>query len=152
MKQLVWLAALVVLAVGCTPVRGGTPAPPAVPAYEVLQVAGDGGQLNFPRQTAQGDVMDALLVGTLAEVDGCVRVIAETGQDDYLPIWPPGFALEAIDGVLAVRDPDGQPLVRLGDTVSLSGGELPEGHAGPQALGCPGQYWLVGSTVGPAGP
>ncbi len=152
MKRFVWLVVLAVV-VGCAPAERAVSTPPAGSTpdapYEVLTLAGVAGPLSFPRQIAQGDVMEALLVGVLAEVDGCVRVTTEAGDQSYLPVWPPGFTLEGTDGTLAVSDPEGQPLALLGDLVSLSGGEATGGEPAAAALSCPGPYWIVGAEVGP---
>jgi hypothetical protein len=93
--------------------------------------------------------MTALLIGDLVEEDGCLRV-AEGGQS-HLIIWPYDHTVTAAqDDTLEIRDGSGAVVARVGDSVRLSGGEVPavENHASveiPERFA--GPYWLVGSEI-----
>ena len=55
----------------------------------------------------------------------CPRIHSESGMTNFLPIWPPGFTMEFIDGKLAVMDESGTVLATEGDELTLSGGGIP---------------------------
>ena len=73
------------------------------------------GDLLFPRQQAvDGErvVMEALLIGTLAASEGCLRIDDRGSETSYLPIWPPGFELSFANGVIDVVDEAGRAWCR----------------------------------------
>ena len=49
---------------------------------------------SFPRHSMWGGP-DALYVGTLEDVDGCIRAV---GDDSFAVVWPPGYRLSVEDG------------------------------------------------------
>jgi hypothetical protein len=109
----------------------------------------------FPTQPAPaGDVMEALLTGTLLPDDrDCLRVATEGGEP-YLVIWPYGFTLKADGPALHVLDETGQLAAVVGSVVSLGGGEIPQeayeaGHPDLPDDQCPGPYWIVGEITPP---
>jgi len=108
----------------------------------------------FPTQKESAPVyMDALLSDKPEELvvddNGCLRA------GGYLLIWPYGFSLTDIDGVITVVDNTGKPVVNVGDKIEVSGGEcagctsediakistqLPNDR-------CSGPYWIVGNEI-----
>lgn len=115
----------------------------------------------FPLQkTVEGqrDVMQALLIGTLRESEGCLTVVGAEAGSTHVPIWPPGYTLEKHKGIRWVVDDQGRRAAPLGVAVRMGGGEFPE-EALAQVLApafqdtlpsrCPGPYWLVGDGVQP---
>jgi hypothetical protein len=114
----------------------------------------------FPRQKATVAVMDAILIGKLVEVEGCLRINDATGEISYLVVWPFGYSLKIVNGVIMVQDAAGKTKVRVGEEVFASGGET-KSVDGIAALDdqlkrelstrCSGPYWLVGSEVRRAG-
>jgi hypothetical protein len=111
----------------------------------------------FPRQgPIEGPrvVMQALLIGRLVLVDGCLRVESLHGDESLLAIWPPEFGLAAEGEKIQVLDGEGQVVARVGEEVYMSGGggsasgladcvqeQLPDS--------CRGPYWIVGDEVRP---
>ncbi len=55
----------------------------------------------------------------------CPRLHNEAGMTDYLPIWPPGFTMEFINGKLSVMDETDNIIATEGDELTLSGGGIP---------------------------
>ena len=111
----------------------------------------------FPRQgPIEGPrvVMQALLVGRLVLVDGCLRIESPHGDESQLPIWPPEFGLAAEGEQIQVLDGEGRVVARVGEEVYMGGGGgSAEGLANcvreqlPAA--CTGPYWIVGEGVRP---
>lgn len=97
--------------------------------------------------------MDALLEGELIiGVGGCPRVKAPGGES-YLIVWPTNVQLETADSSYRIVDELTGVAMRLGDEVSLSGGEVPdpssltEGLITPIPAGCPGPVWIAGELI-----
>lgn len=104
----------------------------------------------FPQQReAHPDSMDALLVGKLTSVKGCLRV-QDDDNNNYLLIWPQGFSLNIDGESIQIKDNTGQLIVQVGDNVKVGGGEIPteqiENYVA-QTLpnDCSGPYWIVAS-------
>jgi hypothetical protein len=104
--------------------------------------------------------MDAILIGKLAKVEGCLRINDANGETSYLAVWPSDYSLKVASGMIMVLDGAGTTRVRVGEEVFVSGGETKsvEGIAAlddqlKQELStrCPGPYWLVGNEVRRAG-
>jgi len=71
--------------------------------------------------------MTALMIGELAEVDGCLRIRAGSDDPGVLVIWPYDHTMTADEqGVLNVRDGSGQTVAREGNVLQMGGGEVPE--------------------------
>ena len=96
--------------------------------------------------------MESLMEGVLETDDnGCLRV------DNYLIIWPHGFSLRTEGEGIQVIDSNGQVVARVGDKITLGGGEFPGEKAREQIeefiIEQPlpddyqGPYWIVGETV-----
>ncbi len=106
----------------------------------------------FPVQKAGLAQMDSLLEGIL-ELDNndCLRV------DGSLIIWPYDFSLRIEGQEIQVIDSNGQIFARVGDKITLGGGEIPGTRAKeliedfivgkPLPDACPGPYWVVGSVI-----
>jgi hypothetical protein len=98
--------------------------------------------------------MAAELIGKLTLVDGCLRVDSIYGQASYLTVWPPEYALRAVDAEIQVVDGSGQVVARTNQEVYMSGGEgsaaaMPDCVREQLPAGCGGPYWIVGDTVRP---
>lgn len=115
----------------------------------------------FPTQEATDGPtahMDALLVGTLALEDGCLRAGAVGSGETDLVVWPNGFALRRDGQDIRVLDADGREVGRIGEEVLLGGGQITQIEAGEgyeqlrrrMSDGCSGPYWIVGEVVDPA--
>jgi len=90
--------------------------------YELITIFDtDGSEYFLPRQAQQEAVMQALLFGELNEQDGCLTIA------DYLVVWAPNYDLLIDSDGVAIMDGTGEPLARIGDNVTLSGGEVPAG-------------------------
>lgn len=130
------------------PARTATP-PPATPLPAGLRAL----PVQMPPEGERMH-MEALLEGELRLVDGCLRAGDEyAGQQGELIIWPPGYWAAAEDGVIVVYNTEGQAVARVGDVVSLGGGEVFQLFQSPTAresvveqppAECPGPYWVVG--------
>lgn len=80
---------------------------------------------SFPRHSMFGGP-DALFVGTLEEVDGCIRA---TGDGSFAVVWPPGYWLTIEDGEPVVhRFAHG---VGMGEPVQMGGGYYEDGQPPP---------------------
>lgn len=107
----------------------------------------------FPRQyppEGLGEEMTALIIGELIEENGCVRV-SGNGKS-HLIIWPYDHTLIATkDGKLQIRDGRNVAVVNVGDTVQISGGEVPSSTQDLTPVEipdrCSGPYWLAGSEI-----
>lgn len=105
----------------------------------------------FPRQyPPEGlrEEMTVLLIGELVEKDGCLRV-EEDGQS-HLVIWPYDYTVTAADGALQIHDGSGAVVAQEGDTIRVSGGEVPSAARHTPAEmphRCAGPYWFSGSEI-----
>ncbi len=66
---------------------------------------------------------EALIEGRLSVRDGCL-ILTDTGSDAYLLIWPDWLRLARDSSGVAVTDAAGMVLARVGDEVSIGGGEI----------------------------
>lgn len=88
--------------------------------------------------------MEAQLFGTLI-VDGpCLLVDSAEGDVQYQPIWPPGYEINMAGSPIEILDEQGSVAARVGDSVYLSGGEVPQSEGDSV---CPQRHWIVGDTV-----
>jgi hypothetical protein len=134
------------LLTACANAAGGGP-PTPTPHPDVSQIF-------FPQQKlAEGsrDVMDAMLVGRLVLVNACLRLNASENTS-YLLVWPQGLALTSDGSSIQVVDAAGQLVAQVGNTLTVSGGEVPaEAIANhvrqPLPAECPGPYWIIGKTI-----
>ncbi len=116
-------------------------------------------EISFLRQkegNGERVTMEALLIGELVLVHGCLRVNSNDSDSSYLPVWPPGFMVSIENDSIVILDEAGQVATRLGDRVRLGGGEVPMAIASayaeqPLPNECPGPYWIVGDIVETAG-
>ncbi|MCJ7702785.1 MAG: hypothetical protein MUO62_14475 [Anaerolineales bacterium] len=82
----------------------------------------------------------------------CPRIHNETGMTNYLPIWPPGYTMEFMDGKLAVMDKSGTIIASEGDELTLSGGGIPHSWNSDEYRqlyynlpgDCHAPHWIVG--------
>ena len=80
---------------------------------------------SFPRHSMFGGP-DALFVGTLEEVDGCIRA---TGDASFAVVWPPGYWLTTEDGQPIVHGLTRE--VGMGEPVQMGGGYYEDGQPPP---------------------
>lgn len=83
------------------------------------------GGYSFPRHSQFGGP-DAEFVGTLEDVDGCIRA---TADGSFAVVWPPGYWLSIEDGEPFVRG-----LARgagMGEPVRMGGGYYEDGQPPP---------------------
>lgn len=114
-------------------------------AVEIFDGA-DGRPIYFPKQAPTNVHMTALLEGQLTLDDkGCLRVEAGGGKGS-LVIWHYEDALRVTAGAIEVLNGDGQVIARVGEPVSMGGGEgstmlnIP----GMPIVDCPGPSWIAG--------
>src|SRR4051794_6401812 len=72
-----------------------------------------------------GTAMDALAIGTLSDVNGCLGLRHDGSADTSYVIWPEGYALVPRDGGIVLINPVGEEVASVGDEVSLGGGGAP---------------------------
>ena len=98
--------------------------------------------------------MEALLIGELVVVNGCIRMNSREGSTSYLVVWPPDFTLGIENDSIYIRNGASEVVARVGEEIYMSGGEVPAKTAWlsqqlqqklPDA--CPGPYWVVGEQV-----
>ncbi len=112
----------------------------------------------FPRQKPVEGMrtsMLAELVGTLVlDADGgCLRVAPLYGGESLLPIWPPEYTLRVEGEQVLVIDGEGQVAARVGEEVSMSGGQVAvtdEWVLQQIPTACRGAYFVVGHEVRPS--
>lgn len=115
-------------------------------------------QIFFPQLTPAKSLRAfpaALLVGTLVEDQGCLRVIASDSNTSYLIIWPPEVSLSAVGQSVRVVAVGGTA-AQVGEQIQVGGGEVaPVGAPIMQELhepippACTGPYWLASGLVWP---
>ena len=113
-RRLVLALGVVVAAVALSVawlVYGGWPAP-------------DG--YSFPRHSMFGGP-DALFVGALEDVDGCIRT---AGDGSFAVVWPPGYRLSIEGGEPVVHG--GFRDVGMGEQVRMGGGYYEDGRPPPE--------------------
>ena len=113
----------------------------------------------FPVQKAGLSRMEALLEGRLELDNGCLRVKYSDGNylGNYLLIWPHGFSLHTKGEEIQVIDINGQIVARVGDKITVGGGEIPGEGAKelieesivdqPLPDNCTGPYWIVSNVI-----
>ena len=111
-----------------------------------LVVPLEGSSLIFARQSPgvwRDDVAMAT-EGELVHEGDCLRV---DDADRHMIVWPPIFTPHLSNGVVEVRDGDGQPVAMVGDSLEMTGfsSKLMRPH---YVDTCPGPYWIVGSITG----
>jgi hypothetical protein len=98
-----------------------------------------------PTPDGEREVMQALFEGRLVLANGCLRL--DTGHEDPLVVWPPGFTY-ADDTVL---DAAGEVVARPGQTLRMGGGEVSAigdvDWNGPGPEVCDGPYFVVGEGI-----
>jgi heat shock protein HslJ len=98
--------------------------------------------------------MTDALIGPLRMVDGCLLI--GKGETRHVIVWPPDFEVSRESDVIWVFRDNYESELRLGDTVTLLGGEVASIEAFDERTrqqvptGCDGPYWLV-ANVSPAG-
>ena len=105
----------------------------------------------FPVQRAGPSQMDGLFKGRLELNNGCLRV------DKYLIIWPHGFSLRTKGEEIQVIDSNDQVVARVGEKITIGGGEIPGEGAKelieesivdqPLPDNCTGPYWIVSNVI-----
>jgi hypothetical protein len=110
----------------------------------------------FPQQEAvngEREVMEALIFGTLAVAENCIRVNASESDTSYLLIWPPDYTLSVENDAIQILNGSGQVVTRVGDKARISGGEvkseigLDEQMRKKLPPNCLAPYWIVGDEV-----
>ena len=96
----------------------------------------------------------ALLVGRVEIIDGCVRVVGGDDERGVLMIWPPETTIRADgSGGYEILDHNQELLVRVGDTIRMGGGTSDELGAVDPAIReqiegfCEGPYWFAGHPL-----
>ena len=77
--------------------------------------------------------MDAEGQGVLTLQDNCLRL----REDGPVIIWPPGLTPHINDGVIEVQNAKGQPVARVGDPITVWGGQLQKDTGD-----CQGPTWV----------
>ena len=102
----------------------------------------------FPQlKTRSGSFMECLLTGKMILEDCYLRV------DEELIIWQPDYFVHNNDGTIEIWDRNGEVVARVGERVSIGGGEITSiEHINkllkePLPQDCEGPYWLMGEIV-----
>ena len=102
----------------------------------------EGSSLIFHRQypSRWSDDLSISTEGELVHEGDCLRL---NDAARHMIIWPPLFTPHMENGMVEVRDGDGLPVARVGDTLELTGfgSALMRPH---YVDTCPGPYWTVG--------
>jgi len=120
--------------------------------YEPLDEAPPGinpdPSVHFPQlKTRSGSFMECLLTGELILEDCYLRV------NEELIIWQPDYFVNNNDGTIEILDRNGEVVARVGERVSMGGGEITSiEHINkllkePLPEDCEGLYWLMGEIV-----
>jgi hypothetical protein len=114
------------------------------PSFPQLAPAPDEEERVFP---------DALLIGTLIQEGGCLRVAPSEGGPSYLIVWPPQVTFEAQGGRLKVIDSENRSAASEGEKITLGGGEIDSSAQilrdlqQPIPQNCAGPLWLASGLV-----
>jgi hypothetical protein len=84
------------------------------------------GGYSFPRHSMWGGP-EALYVGTLEDVDGCIRA---AGDESFAVVWPPGYRLSIEEGEPVING--GFRHVGMGEDVRMGGGYYEDGQPPPE--------------------
>lgn len=121
---------LCLLTVGCQS-QSTTPT-----ARDFAKVLVEGTSIQFLREPPvtrpDRDYMDGDNRGVLTLQDNCLRL----GEDGPVVIWPRDFTPFVNDSVVEVHDADGRVVARVGDPVTLWGGQVQR-----DAGDCQGPVW-----------
>ncbi len=108
---------------------------PTVDYFSVMNV--DGTSIQFIREPpvtkANREYLDGDSRGVLTLQDNCLRL----GEDGPVIIWPPDFTPHIKGGVIEVQNAKGQVVARVGDPITVWGGQLQK-----DADDCPGPTWV----------
>lgn len=144
---------IVVPAVVASLGEDGTPPSPT----HALEQPGHGSGQNAPRinvgnQEEGLTMMQALLVGTLTESNGCL--VVHVGDQDVQVLWPRGYSAHSVGAETLLFDADGRAHASVGDQVRLTGGFVRSSDHGwtTDALRCAHQgikaYFVAGLVQG----
>ena len=118
------------------------------PLYEIPFDINPDPSVCFPQlKMRSGEFMESLMTGELILEDCYLRV------DQELIIWQPDYFVNNNDGVIEILDRNGEAVARVGERVSMGGGEIePIEHINkllkePLPQDCEGPYWLMGEIV-----
>lgn len=106
----------------------------------------------FPRQKASVNTyyMATWRGELVLDREGCLRV---RGDGSVVPVWPPGFGVEALGDEVRVLNRRGKVVARVGDEVEIGGGGAPPAAVVDKRTErelrerCPGDYWLASPDV-----
>ncbi len=100
--------------------------------------------------------MTALLDGQLVLSEKCLVIQGEEARSAHTAIWPSGFSLAVQGESVRVLNGDREIVARVGDTIRVGGGEIPqlspeafEANFSGSPTGCAAPYWVVGSIEAP---
>ena len=94
--------------------------------------------------------MEALYIGSVVEIEGCLR--ASVDLEGHTIVWPPGFSMATEGDKYIVKNEEGVKVGTIGESFEFGGGEVSTLWEGivddatrTAALNrCPGKYWIVG--------
>lgn len=82
---------------------------------------------SFPRHSMWGGPT-ALFVGTLKDVDGCIRAASD---DSFAVVWPPGYRLSIEDGEPVIHG--GSRELWMGEDIRMGGAYYEDGQPPPES-------------------
>ena len=96
---------------------------------------------------------EALMSGTVVELDGCIRVRSDAGSRGHLLVWQPDHRIQRNGERIEIVDGSGKVLARVGEQIRIGGGEMPRAAVekalkAPLPPACTGPYWMAGSVAG----
>ena len=107
----------------------------------------------FPVQKELGRMYPTALAGGKLVLDNCCLRLKDSAYDySCLPIWPYGYSLSIEGKEIQVIDNNGKPIARVGDTITVGGGEISAEIAAKYSVqplpdSCSGPFWLVSKVV-----
>ncbi|MBA7558701.1 hypothetical protein ES708_00308 [subsurface metagenome] len=118
------------------------------PLYEIPFDINPDPSVCFPQlKMRSGEFMESLMTGELILEDCYLHV------DQELIIWQPDYFVNNNDGVIEILDRNGEAVARVGERVSMGGGEIePIDYINkllkePLPADSKGPYWLMGEIV-----
>lgn len=151
---------LLTAACGARPSTEGPNDTSSATAAPETTAAGELGAIVFLNQGDPGADMPSMADGGVLSVDerGCLRLLQPAVDPDPLPVWPPGYSLDAAgDGPARILDGEGRVVARVGDEIGVGGGptssleevaDADERRLREIRERCPGAYFIVGEVVG----
>lgn len=155
-------ASLAAAACGAQPSAVGSSAtsgPASTTVPETTAISEPGSDAVFLNQSASVDGIPTTVDSGELAVDrkGCLRMGPQGDRrPNFVPVWPPGYSLDAGGERMRILDGEGRVVARVGDEIRVGGGpassletvvDVDEQQGREIRERCPGTYFIVGEVL-----